>query len=787
MEWVVFKSVLAALQIEKALTDAHRMLIKGETDPETTTAGYIGQKYLNTVDGGWFKLSATDGVTYTWTKLIDYTPTEQEALQAAVPETRTINGEALTGDITLTGAHIGLTGMIEAETYTPITVEDSSNTAFGKVKKFLTDFAASVRGVLLDGLSTASSTAVLATDSILIAIGKLQAQVTARVAKTLKVNNQALSADVAFSASSTTAAATSTKVVTPIGGNVTLADGTLFTVRFAYANTAATVALNVGGVTKPVSITNAPFNFLANIPYLFVYYADAGGHFELVTSTKASIGLWNVDNTSDESKPISTAVGAAMDDLSDLISTNMDVAIPNLITNGNFASGTTGWLTTYGSVTALNNILTVTGVSSFKMAFVGNTLTNSMFSVGNKVYIRSKVRSTNADCVKFAVGLNITRDGSSILSSEKVVNTPMQNQWYAFSGIYTVTTEKLSPAFRIFHEYIDAATANGKAIEVDGIYGVNCINLSEVFGVGNEPTVTEMDAIVGLVPNQWWNGTLTPNQELLLNWQLGRIRQNKVDINELEAALDLKDSVIYDQTVNAAFLSGTWTADADTDTLTCSVAHGLAADAPVSFLPQTGVLPGGISSEAWFYYVESVPTPQTLKIKLTRTGTAVNITSNGTAGWGIRPARASTLSIPLNFILYDEVDIYSNLEFVPNASAGNAYLALYLTPSATIKITLNDANVYGAADSALLYTSVTSKKYVKLSCKVNIRKLYSQRYHIQIDIAGQTSDNADMSAPTPYGRIFTGFISGADLTTIRITEAYSDTVKNGTRYIAVRR
>ena len=43
----------------------------------------------------------------------------------------------------------------------------------------ISDFAASVRAVLLTGISFATATAVTASDSILIAIGKLQAQITA--------------------------------------------------------------------------------------------------------------------------------------------------------------------------------------------------------------------------------------------------------------------------------------------------------------------------------------------------------------------------------------------------------------------------------------------------------------------------------------------------------------------------------------------------------------------------------------------------------------------------------
>lgn len=53
------------------------------------------------------------------------------------------------------------------------------------------------------------------------------------------------------------------------------------------------------------------------------------------------------------------------------------------------------------------------------------------------------------------------------------------------------------------------------------------INLTEAFGAGNEPTREEMDTLIGLVPDNFWEGTLNPTKKLLLNWQLKMIRQNR--------------------------------------------------------------------------------------------------------------------------------------------------------------------------------------------------------------------------------------------------------------------
>ena len=60
---------------------------------------------------------------------------------------------------------------------------DTLLTAFGKLKYLLDNISTIVRGTLLTGLSLVDDTVVAATDSVLVGIGKLQAQVTLRALK----------------------------------------------------------------------------------------------------------------------------------------------------------------------------------------------------------------------------------------------------------------------------------------------------------------------------------------------------------------------------------------------------------------------------------------------------------------------------------------------------------------------------------------------------------------------------------------------------------------------------
>jgi hypothetical protein len=65
-----------------------------------------------------------------------------------------------------------------------IAAATGSNTQFWRGDKTWQDLATAVRAAVLTGLSTASSAAVVATDTLLVAIGKLQAQINGKLDST---------------------------------------------------------------------------------------------------------------------------------------------------------------------------------------------------------------------------------------------------------------------------------------------------------------------------------------------------------------------------------------------------------------------------------------------------------------------------------------------------------------------------------------------------------------------------------------------------------------------------
>ena len=160
----------------------------------------------------------------------------------------------------------------------------------------------------------------------------------------------------------------------------------------------------------------------------------------------------------------------------------------NLVSNGDFSNGTTGWTANNSTLSANNNTLSTTGNNT--SATVG-AIQNYNKIIGNKYYVTAKARVTNSDATSISIYTGVPA---------AVLNTPIINTWYKLSGIFTATSYQ---SVVINNAYINTATANGKTMDIQYI---TLIDLTAAFGAGKEPTLAEMDRLMARFPNSWFDG-----------------------------------------------------------------------------------------------------------------------------------------------------------------------------------------------------------------------------------------------------------------------------------------
>lgn len=188
--------------------------------------------------------------------------------------------------------------------------------------------------------------------------------------------------------------------------------------------------------------------------------------------------------------------------------------IKNEVVNGSFEGDFANWFNglNYSIVTNVkrtgNKALRVLASANTAYAQYRLNATN-----GDKIYIRAYAYPVSGSGI---VGLRLY-DLTSGLNAEDIrVNFSELNTWQLLSGEKNVLDGGIrfflgSDGTRTFDVYFDDVVA---------------INRTALFGAGNEPTKLEMDELMKVIPNQWWDGELTLTQKQFITWQLNLIRKN---------------------------------------------------------------------------------------------------------------------------------------------------------------------------------------------------------------------------------------------------------------------
>ena len=156
-----------------------------------------------------------------------------------------------------------------------------------------------------------------------------------------------------------------------------------------------------------------------------------------------------------------------------------------IVQNGNFADGTTGWNFPVGAVSVSNNIATV----NFEDAYTALKRPSPAIVSGHKYYISIEVKPTSLSDLDFAYGLG----GPGYFTNEGV----LLNITKGFIGS-TDRFTKLSKIGTFTKDSNDTQQPNdiilmkftGEAQDVQ-VKNLMCIDLTQMFGAGNEPATYE--------------------------------------------------------------------------------------------------------------------------------------------------------------------------------------------------------------------------------------------------------------------------------------------------------
>ena len=178
------------------------------------------------------------------------------------------------------------------------------------------------------------------------------------------------------------------------------------------------------------------------------------------------------------------------------------VKIENIVVNGDFRNGLTGW-TAGPSVTVLNGIVSIDTAS-------GATLTHGLDIPANNVcYLAVRSQNTNE---QVTLRMALRKLDSTNVSN---VYTMGRGQGWLNESLLLTTSSNA--------EQLSTYRAGvGGIIQLDYIV---LINLTETFGAGNEPTKEEFESLI--LGTDYFEGEITIPAQKIMQWQLAMIRQNR--------------------------------------------------------------------------------------------------------------------------------------------------------------------------------------------------------------------------------------------------------------------
>lgn len=189
----------------------------------------------------------------------------------------------------------------------------------------------------------------------------------------------------------------------------------------------------------------------------------------------------------------------------------LETDIKNKTFNGNFTQGTgglLGWDAYSGAdITADKGIALLTGDGANRQVRMRQSNDIGLDSIpyvqGKKIYVSGTFRVTNPDST--GVGFEVFGRESAGTIHSVVQNVPSQNTTYHLSDVVTLEGGSGTVLVQIKAFYQNAQAASNKSAEVSNIV---VMDLTEIFGAGNEPPKEWLDGLLDTLPGRFFDGDI---------------------------------------------------------------------------------------------------------------------------------------------------------------------------------------------------------------------------------------------------------------------------------------
>ena len=193
------------------------------------------------------------------------------------------------------------------------------------------------------------------------------------------------------------------------------------------------------------------------------------------------------------------------------------VVLENLVENGDFSKGTTGW--EFGQLSS--GMVVSNGVSKVSARYVSySPYYSTPIDKDKKYFISSKIKNVDLTSGSGA-SFGLTNGNSPFAESQLMGKYFDEIDTEKFSRVSRVVTANNNYTSIALMRFTTNLASPQNAYFDDVIF----VNLTDTFGLGNEPSKEEMDEIIKLTG--YIDSEYALNNKEMLIWTLGLIRQNK--------------------------------------------------------------------------------------------------------------------------------------------------------------------------------------------------------------------------------------------------------------------